>query len=150
MLVQCNGLFPSLDKNDAEYIGGVITTGDGKKYFAIANIAPGSISLSLSEMLANNAGYKDAGSVTGVNRGDGSFDFDLFGTTLTLAVRRMKKASEKYKVGTVFMTSMVSSRKFTQAELGAFIVEAPELPSDEAPVARKRPATKSKRSRARA
>ena len=150
MLVQCNGLFPSLDKNDAEYIGGVITTGDGKKYFARANVVPGSISLSLSEMLADNAGFQDAGSVTGINRGDGSFSFDLFGATLTLVVRRVKKAGTKLKVGTVFLASMVTSKPVTQAELGAFIVEAPELPSDEAPVARKRPATKSKRSRVKA
>jgi hypothetical protein len=149
MLIQCNGLFPSKDKNGAEYIGGVITKGDGKKYFARANVAPGSISLSLSEMLTDNAGFLDAGTVTGVNRGDGSFDFDLFGATLTLVVRRVKKAGTKLEVGTVFLASMVTSKPITQAELGAFIVEAPEFPSEEAPVARKR-AAKSKRSHAKA
>lgn len=149
MIIQCNGLFPSVTKNGDQYIGGVVDVGS-RKFFARANVAPGSISLSLSEMLEGGA-YRNSGTVIGIHHGKGNFSFDLDGSKLTLAVRRVKEKGKKFPVGTVFLGATSLAEPASQATLASFLEdEAPELPDEPMPSRRRAPARKRSRSRARA
>jgi hypothetical protein len=117
-MINCNGLFPRADKNGDEFLGGVIEL-DNAKYWARANVAGGSLSLSISEMLPDG-GFKNAGSLLG--KRDGSiFTFTFKGEVLMLAIRKVIKTDGKMKAGTVFLASFASAKPATQADLAAML-----------------------------